>query len=124
MVGPFESDITAPINYDAEGNCGRFLIAKFGTADKTAKVAAAATDKIIGVFSDIDALDKEPVDVHRYGVRRVIYGAAVVKGDLLTANATGRAVPTVTANDRYVGVAEISGVNGEIGSVAIAPGIV
>jgi hypothetical protein len=123
-VGPYEGGGSHPINYNAEGNCGRFLIAKFGTGDKTAKVAIAVTDKIIGVFSDIDCNDKEPCDVHRDGVRRVIYGAVVTKGDRLTANAAGRGIPTVTQGDSYVGMAEITGMAGDIGSVAIAPGVV
>jgi hypothetical protein len=123
-IGPYEGAGSRPINYNAEGNCGRFLLAKFGTGDKTAKVAIAATDKIIGVFTDIDVLDKEPCDVHRDGVRRVIYGAAVTKGDRLTANAAGRGIPTVTQGDSYVGIAEITGVAGDIGSVAIVPGVI
>ena len=124
-VGPYwNTEGRDAVNYTAQGAIGKHLLVKFGTADKAVTLATAATDKIIGCTSDIDALDGEPCDVFRHKIARVIYGAAVTKGDALTANAAGRAVPTVTPLDRAIGIAEITGIAGDIGSVAIFPTIV
>jgi len=123
-VGPYwNTEGRDAVNYTAQGAIGKHLLVKFGTADKAVTLATAATDKIIGCTSDIDALDTEPCDVFRHKIARVIYGAAVTKGDRLTANAAGRAIPTVTQGDSYIGIAEITGVAGDIGSVAIFPGV-
>jgi hypothetical protein len=121
-VGPYCNADDA-VNYTAQGAIGKHLMVKFGTADKGVSLAITAADKPIGVTSDIDALDGEPCDVFRDDIARVIYGAAVTKGDFLTAGAGGRAFPTTTQGDRYLGIAEITGVAGDIGSLLICPGI-
>jgi hypothetical protein len=124
-VGPYwNTEGRDAVNYTAQGEIGKHLLVKFGTADNTVTLAVAATDKIIGCTSDIDAADGEPCDVFCHKIARVIYGTAVAKGDILTANAAGRAVPTVTPLDRVIGIAKITGIAGDIGSVAIFPSIV
>lgn len=98
-------------------------IVKPGASDTQAVQAAAATDKIIGV-SDLGGASGEPFDVIVDGIAFVEYGGAVAMGDLLTADANGRAIATTIASNRIVGVAMLSGVSGDIGSVRIAPGSV
>jgi hypothetical protein len=101
-------------------------IVKFDATDTTAVQAAAATDKLIGV-SDLGGASGEPFDVIVDGIALVEYGGNVALGDLLTANADGKAVvaaPAATASARVIGVAMVSGVAGDIGSVKISQGSV
>ncbi len=98
------------------------VIVKFDAAANTVIQAAAATDKSFGV-SDLGADSAgETLDVIVDGIALVVYGGNVAAGDLLTADATGKAVtaaPAATASARVIGVAMVSGVSGDIGSVLI-----
>jgi hypothetical protein len=101
-----------------------YRIVKFDSADGTVIQAAAAADKSVGVTTDIAAASGETVDVIKNGLANVEYGGNVTRGDLLTADSVGRAVtaaPSTGANVRIIGVAEVSGVSGDIGSLTIAP---
>lgn len=101
-------------------------IVKFGSSDTAVVQAAAATDSLIGV-SDLGGASGEPTDVIVDGIALVEYGGNVTRGDLLTADADGKAVaaaPAATASARTIGVAMQSGVSGDIGSVKIAHGSV
>lgn len=101
-------------------------IVKFGTSDTAALQAAAATDASIGV-SDLGAASGDPVDVILDGIALVDYGGNVTRGDLLTADSDGKAVtaaPAATASARVIGTAMVSGVAGDIGSVAIGRAVV
>lgn len=102
-------------------------IVKFGSADTAAVQAAAAADFLIGVSDNLGAASGEPFDVIMDGIALVEYGGNVTRGALLTADADGKAVtaaPAATATARVIGVAMVSGVSGDIGSVRIAPGAV
>jgi hypothetical protein len=101
-------------------------IVKFGSADTAVIQAAAATDLSIGV-SDLGAASGEYCDVIVDGIALVEYGGNVTRGQLLTADADGKAIaaaPAATASARVIGVAMLSGVSGDIGSVKIAHGSV
>ena len=105
---------------------GKNRVVKFDTTDTTAIQAAAAADKSIGV-SDLGGDAGEAFDVIMDGIALVEYGGTVTRGDLLTADASGRAItaaPAGGANARVIGVAMISGVLGDIGSVRIQLGTV
>lgn len=107
--------------YDAEAAITKYRIVKFGAADEGVLMAAAATDLLVGVSNILGAeAAGDPCDVIRSGIAKVEYGAAVTRGQLLTANASGQAIPAVTTN-QVIGVAELSGVAGDIGSVLVAP---
>ncbi len=96
-------------------------IVKFDSTELTAIQAAAATDKSIGV-SDLGADSGEAFDVILDGIALVEYGGNVTHGDLLTADANGKAVtaaPAATGSARVIGIAMVSGVSGDIGSVLI-----
>lgn len=111
-------------NYTAEAAIAPHRIVKFGAADGGVLQSAAAADAHIGV-SLLGAAAGERLDVVRDGIAEVEYGAAVTRGDLLTADAQGRAVPAAPAagvNARVIGIAEVSGVAGDIGAVAVEPG--
>lgn len=111
--------------YTATAAVTKRRIVKFGAADGAVIPAAAATDLLVGVSGDIDAAIGERCDVHMLGcIADVEYGGTVARGDLLTADASGRAITTTTAANRYIGIAEVSGVVGDIGSVVISPGLI
>jgi hypothetical protein len=112
------------ITFDAGGAIPKHRIVKIGTADMAALAAAAATDLIIGVSTDVDADSGDRVDVVTSGVATVEYGGNVTRGTLVTADADGKAVaaaPSAGANNRVVGIALLSGVDGDYGSVLIVP---
>ncbi|MFA5825837.1 MAG: capsid cement protein [Gallionellaceae bacterium] len=125
----------------AEGAIAAHRIVKFGAADGGVLQASAATDAMFGVSAELSALTGERCDVIKLGDADVEYGGAVTRGDELTADADGKAITatrhTHTENTaaayaqnaatgtatlpRIIGVANVSGVLGDIGSVAIAP---
>ena len=88
------------------------LLAKFGSDDNTVMLATAATDAIIGVFMHSAALG-ETVRVAYDGMPNVKAGGAITRGDLLTADASGKAVlanPASGTNNTIIGRAQKSGV--------------
>jgi hypothetical protein len=100
-------------------------ILKFGADDLTAIHAAGSTDLLMGVSDNLGAASAEPFDVIIDGLALVEYGGTVTRGDLLTADSVGRAIaaaPAAGVNARVIGVAMLSGVLGDIGSVRMAPG--
>lgn len=113
-------------NYSAEAAIAAYRIAKFGAADGGILQSAAAADKHIGVIDRMPAaVAGDRVDVTRSGIAEVEYGGTVAAGDLLTADASGRAIVATAgagANVRVVGVAEVAGVVGDIGSMLVQPG--
>lgn len=92
-----------------------------GAADGYVVQASAAADKTIGV-SDLGAAAAEDrIDVIVDGNPEVQYGGVVARGDLLTADADGKAVVAV-AGDRCIGVALVSGVAGDIVGILLSQG--
>lgn len=109
-------------SYTAEGAIGANLIVKPGAADYGALVAAAVSDKSIGISTEIAAASGERVDVIQEGIADLKLGGTVTRGDLLTSDASGQGVtaaPAAGTNNRIVGVALISGVSGDIIPVQI-----
>jgi hypothetical protein len=108
----------------AETAVTRRRIVKFGSADHQVVQAAAATDALIGVADRLDAGVDDRVDVILSGVAEVEYGGNVTRGAPLTADANGKAVaaaPAAGVNNGVIGRAMVSGVDGDIGSVLLAP---
>lgn len=105
---------------------GRYRIVRFGPNDMECDLATAATDLLIGITTDIDAALNERCDVVRSGLAPVVYGGTVTRGQLVTSNASGAAVvasPAAGENVRIIGIAEVSGVSGDIGAVFLSPGM-
>ena len=114
-------------SYNAEGVIGPFLIVKYGANDFGVLVAAAATDKLIGVTREFGASANEPVDVTHDGIANVKLGGTVARGDFLTSDASGQAVTAAPAggvNNRIIGIARQSGVIGDVIEVLLEPGVV
>lgn len=98
-----------------------YRIIKFGADDDHVVQSSAAGDLHIGASMELGAdAAEDSIDIALSGAVEVEYGAAVTRGQKLTADANGRAVPAATTN-QVIGVAMVSGVLGDIGSMFIAP---
>src|SRR5207253_9759294 len=85
------------MSYDAEGAIGANLFVKPGAVDMGALVAAAGTDKVIGVTTEIAAASGERVDVVHEGIADLKLGGTVARGDLLMSDASGQGVVATAA---------------------------
>lgn len=114
-------------NYVAGAVIAAYRIVKFGANDAEVLQAAAATDLLVGVTDRAyPEAAGERVEITRTGIAEVEYGGAVTRGQKLTSDATGRAIaaaPAAGANVQVIGIAEVSGVLGDIGSMLIAPSV-
>lgn len=123
-------------SYKAGAAIAQYRIVKHGADDKTVIQAAATGDGLIGICCQPGgSTTGQRVDITRTGIEEVEYGGTVTRGDLLTADAQGRAVSvtrhthtetgTTTAAAspvRIIGTAEMSGAVGDIGQVLLSPG--
>jgi hypothetical protein len=97
-------------------------LVSYGAADGTGVQANGSAAGIVGVSADIDTDVNQRASVHMIGnIAEVVYGGPVTRGDPLTSDAQGRAVVANAAGQRCVGLAEVSGVLGDVGTVAVAP---
>jgi hypothetical protein len=114
-------------NRIASGAVGAYLIVKPGATAGTAAQAAAATDKVIGVTTDVAAADGERMDVIHLGEGKVVAGAAFADGDQLMSDANGRAITAAAAagaNVRTIGYArEAASAAGDICEMTVQPGV-
>lgn len=101
-----------------------FLIAKFGADDDTLSQATAATEALVGVFQHITTVAGEEVRVMLDGISKVKLGGTVARGDLLTADANGKAVvigAVAGTNYNAIGRAMASGVADDVIPVLLIP---
>ena len=130
-------------SFTAAGDITKRRIVKVGAGDGEALQAAASGDSLIGVSAEVDVKAHGRVDAHLQGIAALEYGGNVTRGDALTADADGKAVPaahhTHTENTaaayarnattgaassvRIVGVALVAGVAGDIGYALLGPGL-
>lgn len=102
-----------------------YRICTFGAEDTHLQHAAAADDAMFCVSEHIGADAGERIDVSMGGPSEVEYGDTIVRGELMTSDADGKAIPATGAPGAevsYIGRALRSGADGDIGSVLIAPG--
>ena len=110
-------------SYDAGAAITKCRIVKFGASDGAVIQGAAAADLVVGVAEGLDVASGDRVDVIRTGIAEVEYGGTVTRGQRLVSDASGKAV-TGASDQQTVGVAEVSGVSGDIGRVLISLGTV
>lgn len=114
-------------NYTAQGALARYRFAKFGTADGTIAVATDDASAIIGVTHGINLADGERGDIVRGDMPLIEYGEAITRGDFITAGAAGVAMkftkPGGGETGYYAGIAEYSGVAGDICPMMFTPGV-
>jgi len=100
----------------------RFVVE--GATDGTCVEATGATTTLIGISAEVDTPVGDRVSVQQGGnVAEILYGGTIARGDYLTSDAQGRAIATTTTGNRYGGIAEVSGVVGDIGTATVALGI-
>jgi hypothetical protein len=110
--------------YDAGGALTPYQIVKF-SADFTVVAAAAATDSLMGVTTEIAAAQGERADVVHGGTPYVQLGGTVNAGDWLTSDANGHAITAAPASGavaNVIGRARYGGVSGDVIEVLIALG--
>lgn len=103
--------------YDASGAIGAYCIVKFTATDFQVIAAAASTDKLIGVTTEIAAADTERVDVIHDGICYVTAGGTIAAGDPITSDASAHAVtaaPATGVNAVCIGRARQAAVSGDV----------
>lgn len=114
-------------NYSATAAIAAYRIVKFGASDGDVTQAAASTDLSVGVNGRLAAAAAgDRIDIVRSGIAEVEYGGNVTRGAKLTSDADGKAIaaaPAAGVNAQIIGIAEVSGVAGDIGSVFISPSV-
>lgn len=100
----------------------QFVIVKPSTTAGECKIAAAATDSIIGVVQNNPGAG-EAAEIAVSGVCKVLAEASVAAGDHVTSSTTGRAKTTTTSNNHVLGVAqEASSAAGDVIKVNVSLG--
>lgn len=109
-------------NYTSGAAIAAYRIVKFDSTDYTVIQAAAATDLSVGVSELGCTAAGDRVDIVKCALAKVEYGGTITRGQKLTADANGKAVaaaPAAGVNNHIIGIAEVSGVSGDIGEVWI-----
>ena len=93
--------------FTAGGAINPYRIVRFSAAD-TVIQAAAATEAMFGVNTDLTIVSGERVEVMTHGIAWVEAGAAIALGLPVTADSLGRGVaaaPAAGVNNRIIGFA-------------------
>ncbi len=97
-----------------------YLAVKPGADNEHAQVAAAATDKIIGISQNAPTTADDPLEIALPGGGgRAKLGGSVSFGDYLTSDADGKLIATTTANDRVIAKAMSDGVLNDVIGVEV-----
>ena len=108
--------------YDASGAIPAYTVVKFTTTDFQVAAAAAVSDKLAGITTEVAAADGDRCDVIHDGIAYASCGGTVAQGDALTVNASGQVVtaaPATGANANCIGRARQSGVAGDVIEVIV-----
>jgi hypothetical protein len=114
------ADLSGLANSQANTTC-LFRIVKqqadaTNTTGRSVILASAATDKLFGVLNN-QPKDGETASVrgrNSQGTFKVVIGGTVTINDLLTSDANGAAVTTTNSGDQVIGIAQESGVVGQV----------
>lgn len=112
------------VPYKASAAVAAHRLVEPGANDGEVRQGASDAAKLIGVSGSRPVAADETVEVATVGIADVEYGGNVARGDLLTADASGKAIATAAAGKRVVGTAVVSGIDGDIGEVLVSPGSV
>lgn len=111
-------------SYNAGGALNANSIVKAGANDYDVLQAAAVTDKLLGVTTEIATVSADRGDVVLAGIADLKLGGTVTRGDRISSDASGNGVtaaPAAGTNNWIVGIALISGVSGDIIPVLVNP---
>lgn len=96
------------------------MAVKAGSDEAHVALAAAATDKVIGLaMSPVSAIEDVLEVAAPGGGAKGLLGGTVAFGDFLTSNAAGKLVATTTANDKVIAQALQAGVADDLISVQV-----
>lgn len=112
-------------SYRTAAAVAAYLIVAHGSDARTAAVASAATDPLIGTVGEYGSEAGGMADVVKVGVSEVKLGGTVANGDPLTSDAAGKAikaVETAGTSVRIIGFAESDGEADDIIPYFVAPG--
>lgn len=112
-------------SFNAGGALVANSIAKAGSNDYDVVQAAAATDSLVGVTTEVASASAERVDVIMIGVADLKIGATVTRGALLMSDSSGygiTAAASAGSNVRTIGIALMSGASGDIIPCYVCPG--
>lgn len=112
-------------NLTAAAAIAAYRIVEFAAAAGEVQTATASTDMLLGVTGPKGADAGDRIDVCLDGIRDIEFGGTVTQGAFVTADANGKAVaaaPGAGVNAYIIGQAMVSGVDGDIGSIKLAPG--
>lgn len=121
-------------SYSAGGAVNPCRFVKAGAADNAviqaisgAAMMFGVTEQVVGTGTSNVAASGDMVDVVKDGLAYLELGDTVTRGDVLTADANGKGIPTVIVAGTpiyYGAIAEVSGVAGDIIPVKVSPGVV
>ncbi len=98
------------------------------TLDATGKIVTAAnavTDKSVGLAMNAVTTAGDKVEVAAAGGGgKALCGGTVAAGDLLAPTTGGALIATTTATNRYIAIALEDGVENDLISVMVVPGLI
>jgi len=96
------------------------MVVKAGSDESHVALAAAATDKSVGIAMTPVTAAEETMEVAMPGGgAKALLGGTVAFGDFLASDAAGKLVATTTANDKVIAQALQSGVVNDLISVNV-----
>lgn len=108
------------LTFKADGVIIKGAAVKAGSDKAHVAIAAAATDKIVGIALNATTAAEDLVEIALPGGgSKAKAGGTVSFGDLLTADADGKLVATTTANNRVVAIAMEDAVVDDLFSVHV-----
>ncbi len=115
-------------NYDSATGIAknRIVTVDYGATAPEVAQSEDQDGELLGV-SLLDSVEGDRVDIVIQGIADVEYGSSVTIGQLLTADADGKAIPVIPSaldDRRIIGLALAPGVAGDIGSMLISHSII
>jgi hypothetical protein len=108
--------------YNAPAAIPGYSLITFAAGINNIETANAATDPLLGLTTSVGSQDNGRCDVIMAGVSEALMGDTVTKGQVLTTDASGRAIPATADTDRVIGIALADAVVDDIAAILVAQG--
>ena len=118
--GLYLLDLTKKAGADLS-TTGQYLIVKADSTAEQVVLAAAASDRMLGVLQN-KPKSGEAALIRVAGTSKVVAGGTVAYGDYVTTNGSGQAVTTTTDKQAIIGLALESAVVNDIFEIMIVHG--
>ncbi len=111
------NDFDVPAAADLSAKQYRFI-----TIDSSGNAAVSSRGQLsAGVLQNAPAAANRAAQIRPGGITKVVFGGTVTAGQALVSDANGAAVNASSADNNFMGVAVVSGANGDIGAMLIQP---